>query len=199
MAFSHLCACNTPGLYLQLDFLTIACFNIVVIRHYFNHQLSFQLERALSSILFKSCLNLFTCPCTWRSRHACKEYQNPTCQGLSSVRESLDILMIEIGEMAIWRFILLRAWREILLKLETLPVIGHNCVLHWGFIVKPTEIQFDKKTTGALFCKLCEVHSVNEVRCETWGIQVSPNSPSLPPNPHQTRALPVCTCAFVSF
>ena len=28
MAFSHLCACNTPGLYLQLDFfLTIACFN----------------------------------------------------------------------------------------------------------------------------------------------------------------------------
>ena len=56
---------------------------------------------------------------------------------------------------------------KILSKLETLPVIGYNCVLHWGFIVKPTEIQFDKKTTGALFCKLCEVHSVNEVRCET--------------------------------
>ena len=34
---------------------------------------------------------------------------------------------------------------EILLKLETLPVIGHNCILHWGFIVEPTEIQFDKK------------------------------------------------------
>ena len=37
---------------------------------------------------------------------------------------------------------------KILSKLETLPVIGYNCVLHWGFIVKPTEIQFDKKNTN---------------------------------------------------
>ena len=43
---------------------------------------------------------------------------------------------------------------EILLKLETLPVIGHNCVLHWGFIVKPTEIQFDKKKHKQGHCSL---------------------------------------------
>ena len=51
---------------------------------------------------------------------------------------------------------MLEGWRigDIILKLKTLPVIGHNCVLHWGFIVKPTEIQFEKRTTqtGASFC-----------------------------------------------
>ena len=78
--------------------------------------------------------------------------------------ESLYILMIEICNLEVY---IARCLKDgiILLKLETLPVIGHNCVLHWGFIVKPTEIQFDKKKTqtGALFCKLSEVHSVNEV------------------------------------
>ena len=58
--------------------------------------------------------------------------------------ESLYILMIEICNLEVY---IARCLKDgiILLKLETLPVIGHNCVLHWGFIVKPTEIQFDKK------------------------------------------------------
>ena len=77
--------------------------------------------------------------------------------------ESLYILMIEICNLEVY---IARCLKDgiILLKRETLPVIGHNCVLHWGFIVKPTEIQLDKKTqTGALFFELSEVHSENEV------------------------------------
>ena len=65
--------------------------------------------------------------------------------------ESLYILIIEIymenGNLEVF---IARCLKDgiILLKRETLPVIGHNCVLHWGFIVKPTEIQFDKKNTN---------------------------------------------------
>ena len=66
-------------------------------------------------------------------------------------RESALYILMRNGNLEVYIAPCLKVG-EILSKLETLPVIGHNCVLHWGFIVKPTEIQFDKKKT---------------VRCET--------------------------------
>ena len=91
---------------------------------------------------YKSCLNLSTCPCKWRSRHACKEYQSPTC--VCVCPESVSHYCTFWWEMAIWRFLLLRARRmgKFFQNLQNLtchwsqlcPSLGIHCKANWNSV-----------------------------------------------------------------